>query len=270
MRKKDQKELPPMLERYELKFTIPLEMIAPISEFVSVYCSPDKYSLQTENGFYKVNNLYLDSPGFRFLQMRISGVQNRFNMRIRSYGDSSILPYFLEIKQKLSDVVRKYRARVTNPEWYKSYTQPGFEPEENNSDPIEIKNRNLFERLIYSYSASPKVLTQYVRNAWISDVDSYARVTFDMDLRYKPESDYNLEHGEREMTPCDNMTVFDPGCSVILELKCYTTRVPLWMIDLIKYFNLHRRSFSKYMVGATEAFGCYGYSQAETVSTVRF
>ena len=35
-------------------------------------------------------------------------------------------------------------------------------------------------------------------------------------------------------------------CSVILELKCYATQVPLWMLDMIRCFNLTRRSFSKY------------------------
>ena len=37
---------PPVLERYELKFVIPDYMIDPISDFVSVYCSLDKYSAE--------------------------------------------------------------------------------------------------------------------------------------------------------------------------------------------------------------------------------
>ncbi len=132
-----------MLERYELKFTIPMDMIKPISDFASVYCSPDKYSLKAKDGFYRVNNLYLDSPNYIFLQKRIDGAENRFNMRVRSYGDSPEMPYFLEIKQKIGSVVRKYRATVTDDEWYKVYTEPGFESRENNSNPAEVKNSSI-------------------------------------------------------------------------------------------------------------------------------
>jgi hypothetical protein len=51
---------------------------------------------------------------------------------------------------------------------------------------------------------------------------------------------------ESAMICCDSQTRFDPGCSVVLELKCYTSFVPLWMVDLIRAFQLKRRGFSKY------------------------
>ncbi|MDM8549668.1 polyphosphate polymerase domain-containing protein [Desulfobacterales bacterium HSG2] len=268
MRGKSQKNLPPMLERYELKYTIPRELIEPVSDFASVYCSPDKYSLQTESGFYRVNNLYFDSPGYLFLRRRMEGAENRFNMRIRSYGDHPEMPYFLEIKQKIGNVVRKYRAPVTDREWYKVFTEPGAGFCEKNDASAEAKNRALFERSVFSYNASPKVLTQYVRKAWVSDVDDYARVTFDMDLRFMHETGYNLVPREEKMVSCDTEALFDPGCSVILELKCYTSQVPLWMIDLIRYFDLQRRSFSKYMTGVAEVFGLHRYDAASRVAMV--
>ncbi len=113
--------------------------------------------------------------------------------------------------------------------------------------------------MIFSYNVSPKVLTQYIRKAWVSDADDYARVTFDINLRYMPETEYNLIPREEEMIPCDSETVFDVGCSVILELKCYTTQVPLWMIDLIRYFDLRQRGFSKYAAGVIEVLGLHRY-----------
>jgi len=269
MKGESQKGLPPLIERFEMKFTIPFSMIHPISEFASVYCSPDKYSLGSENGYYKVNNLYFDSPEYLFLRMRLTGVQNRFNMRVRSYGDEVRMPYFLEIKQKTGQTIKKYRAMVTNPDWYKVYTEPGYELHNETDDPLEIRNRNLFERMIYSYNASPKVLKQYIRKALVSDVDDYARVTFDRELRYTPENEYNLVPNNDLMVSCDPETVFDPDCSVVLELKCYTAFVPLWMIDLIRYFNLQRRSFSKYMTGVREVLGLNVYSSPSTASNVR-
>jgi len=107
----EQKGIPPMLERYEMKFTIPSKMVRPMADYASIYCSQDRYSQQSEGGFYRVNNLYLDSPNYLFLRRRLERVPNRFNMRVRSYGDDPGLPYYLEVKQKAGDVIRKYRAR---------------------------------------------------------------------------------------------------------------------------------------------------------------
>lgn len=255
MSKNEQKGLPPVLERYELKFTIPFEYIEPISQFVAPYCSMDKYSTNSENNFYRVNNLYLDSPNFLFLKKRMEGAENRFNMRVRSYGNNPTMPYFVEIKQKLGSIIKKYRAKVEDKDWYKVYSEPGFVSRESTENIEEVNNRSTFERLLFSYNAGPKILTQYVRKAWVSDIDDYARVTFDIDLRYMEESRWNLIPDTDRLSNYDNVTAFDSGCSVILELKCYTSAVPYWMIDLIRKFNLKRRSFSKYMSGAKELFG---------------
>ena len=141
----------------------------------------------------------------------------------------------------------------------------GFESKENQTNSSDTKNRQLFERLVFTYNAEPKVLTQYIRKAWVSDVDDYARVTFDIQLRYMHETNYNLQPNEEMMVPCDSETVFDPGCSVILELKCFTQHVPLWMIDMIRFFDLRRRGFSKYMTGLIEVLGSHGYHQATRV-----
>lgn len=243
-------------------------MIDPISEFASVYCSPDKYSMNTGNGFYRVNSLYLDSPDYYFLKMRLKGVHNRFNMRVRSYGDTPDVPYFLEIKHKTSGVVRKYRAAVTDREWYREYTEPRSGSGDKNSATGDAINRKRFERMVHTYNAEPKILTQYLRKAWISDVNDYARITFDTDLMFRPETEYRPIPDNRGMVSCDHTLAFDPGCSVILELKCYTSRVPVWMIDMIRCFNLQRRSFSKYLTGASELLGLYRYDPATRVSAV--
>jgi len=45
-------------------------------------------------------------------------------------------------------------------------------------------------------------------------------------------------------------------------LKCYTTEVHLWMIDLIKHFNLRRRGFSKYVTGVSEVLNLFRYDDS--------
>ncbi|NJL60023.1 MAG: polyphosphate polymerase domain-containing protein [Desulfobacteraceae bacterium] len=180
-----------MLERYELKYMIPRSMIGPISDYLSIYCSPDKYSEKSEDGFYAINNLYLDSPNFLFLRKRMDGSENRFNMRIRSYNSISGNPCFFEIKQKSFGVVRKYRADVFDENWRNLFETPGYEMD-NIVNEKNKSNVSLFYRTAYSYQAEPKVLTRYRRKAYVSDVDEYARATFDCDLCYQPMEAYTL------------------------------------------------------------------------------
>ena len=249
--------LPP--ERYESKFTIPTHLIDPISDYASIYCSLDRHSIQSEDGFYRVNNLYFDTPDFLFLRRRLASAENRFNMRIRAYSDTSPIPCFMEVKQRKATTVRKMRAIIEEEDWHRMFDEPGYEwGDENLTGSVSAANRGLFLKLSWEYRATPKVLTQYRRRAFVSDVDDYARVTLDVDLRYRPEENYNLVPGDREMVPYDSTTIFDAGCSAVLELKC-SREVPFWMIDLIRHFDLKRRSFSKYVTGIAGVLDLYHF-----------
>lgn len=255
MSRSHQKTIPPVLQRYELKFVIPVDMIEPISDFASVYCSLDKYSAQTPDNFYRVNNLYFDTPDYLFLKRRLDGCENRFNMRIRTYSDNSPVPCFFEIKQKNVNIIKKYRARINNVHW--PLLLEGLYGSDGALHGTGAQNGDLFIKMAYTYNAAPKVLSQYMRKAYVSDIDDYARVTFDTDLRSQAPDGYSLAPDESIMLPVDNSTIFDEGCNVVLELKCYTTQVPLWMIDLIRCFDLRRRSFSKYVTGVTSVLNMY-------------
>lgn len=250
---------PPVLERYEMKYTIPFDLIGPISDFVSIYCSLDKYSALSANKFYQVNSLYLDSPSFLFLKNRLAGVKNRFNMRIRSYGEKPQGPYFLEIKHKTVGIIKKYRSSVPALNWDPTVNPVEYLPHTSDNEK-ELRNLRYFQYLMQAYNAEPKVLTQYLRKAYFSECEDYARVTFDIELKYMPETSFNVTPDINRMRSCDFATNYDPDTSVILELKCYTSHVPLWMIDLIRVFELHRRSFSKYVTGIREVFGLHGYA----------
>ncbi len=260
---------PPVLERYELKFVIPDTMIAPISDFVSIYCSPDKYSRVEDDSFYRVINLYLDTPYFLFLRNRLLRLQNRFNMRIRSYGDTLQSRYFLEIKQKNVMIIKKFRGSIPQEDLTKRTCLIDYIPRavKNNE---ELRNIELFQRLMHTYDAGPKVLTQYRRKAYVSDCEEYARVTFDVELKYMAEETFNLTPDSGKMLSYDISTNFDPACNVILEMKCYTSQVPLWMIDCIRTFGLYRRSFSKYTTGVSEVLNCYQYDTSSREPVISF
>jgi hypothetical protein len=243
--KKKQFEMPSVLERFEAKYTIPFSMIDDISAFITPYCSLDKYSEKSPDLFYRINSLYFDTPHFYFLQQRMRKAERRFNMRIRSYGDHPVLPYFFEIKQRSGDVIKKYRAQTDDAD-LKGQLEAPVRQRFDDEDDRNYSNRELFARTAHRYNARPVVLVQYRRKAYFSEYDDYARVTFDIGLRYLPQTEYCVLPCEGDMTPCDLQTCFDGGSNTILELKCYTAYVPLWMIDLVKAFNLKRRSFSKY------------------------
>lgn len=242
-------ELPPVLERYELKYCIPWDMVDRIINFISPFCSLDYYSANAENNFYPVNSLYLDTRNYQFLQQRIYGKDPRFNIRVRSYSQGEKPPYYLEIKHKVGGVVKKYRATARLDEWPHILASAAYRVDED--DPSEQANKELFLRLAISYAIEPKVFTRYKRCAFFSTVDDYARVTMDASMSYRLQDDYSLQPDDT-MTYYDNETIFvgnmpPRGGSVILELKCNVGEVPTWMIDLITKFELHRQGFSKYM-----------------------
>lgn len=243
---------PLLFERYELKFLIPIHLVEEISRFVEIYCVLDPYSDREPDKFYKVNNIYLDSPNYLFLQRRLAGIDHRFNMRIRSYGDTPCFPYFCEVKHKTMGIVKKRRAKIFEENWDKIFSGGEIIAPEDTAIWEDSKDyKNHFLRLAFLHNAQPKIFTQYRRKAYASVVDDYARVTFDRDLRYERRETYDLSPAEEGLSHYDNPEKFDPETNIIMELKC-TTQVPKWFLDLIQTFQLTRTSFSKYVTGIQE------------------
>ena len=228
-------------ERYEMKYLIPLEKVEPIRRYIRAFCEEDPWSARSPDGYYHVNTLYLDTPRFRFLETRRIGANNKFNMRIRGYGDPAGPPWFMEVKNKNAGFVQKYRAMAPTCDVQDWLDQSG------GTD----RNGRLFQRLALTHRVEPKILTHYRRNAWVSRLDDYARVTFDRDLSYTRREHYNLVAAPRERENYDNAGIFPEGCSVVLELKS-SVQVPVWMLDLIRNFELMRTAFSKYTHGYGE------------------
>jgi SPX domain protein involved in polyphosphate accumulation len=256
----------PVLERYELKYTIPAEWVAPISAFVEPYCSLDYHSSVAPDGFYQVNSLYFDSPDFVLLRNRLGGLHDRFNMRVRTYGAAPVAPWFLEVKRKIGDIIRKYRARVKDIDLARTL-DPAADPSEFLASPRDAANAALFRRLAHAYNAAPVVQTTYRRKAYFSVCDDYARVTFDAGMRYLARTEYNPLPVEEAFAPTDLEDRFDEGTSVVLELKCQAKNVPIWMVDLIRAFDLRRRSFSKYSAAMAQVFRRYEFEPGSRMPT---
>ncbi|MGI6395478.1 MAG: VTC domain-containing protein [bacterium] len=248
MIKSAQVEIPQILERYELKYHIPFELIEPISDFVKPYCYLDEYARREESSFYTINNIYFDSPFYTFLNNRLEGAETRFNMRLRIYGANPGPPYFFEIKYKTGNVIKKFRVKCKTENVHDFFYCTNA-VEQYGLRGRDAANMNLLQRLAVTYNVEPKVFTQYLRKAYISSTDDYARVTFDVDLKCMEADSIVLKPDLSNMEQYDYENIFRPGCNTILELKCYTSNVPAWIMDLVHVFDLKRASFSKYANG---------------------
>lgn len=242
------------LERYELKYRIPANMVEPISDYVSQYCDMDFYSQISPDGFYLINSLYLDTPSFYILRRQETAEFDYSCFRIRSYGDRPKPPYYFESKQKMRDFCKKRRAKVPIENFADLFENPdavtGFKP-------YGDKNLVDFLEKAQTFGLQPKILTQYRRRAFLSRHDDYARVTFDRDMRYCEESTYNIHPDESRMTHYDHPETFmdfGSGRNVVLELKC-ERKIPMWMISLIRCFQLSHDRFSKYQSASIECYG---------------
>ena len=249
VKKRRQSPIGPVLSRFEAKYTIPLDLVDPICDFIAPYCSLDHYSEESPDHFYNVNSLYFDTPSYLFLRERLLRAERRFNVRVRTYGGNLKAPCFLEIKQRIGDIVRKFRAKIFTNDLYSFLHDPtSIDLRKSGGDSKNLENIELFRNTLYRYNAEPVVMVHYKRRAFISECDEYARVTFDRAICSTKKNDYDLLTDAGSMVQCDMQTCFDPGASVVLELKFNTSHVPLWMIDCVRKFELVRRGFSKYAV----------------------
>ncbi len=244
----------PVIERYEFKYLISSCQLQPISDFLLNYCSLDEYSKQQPSNdfFYQVNSLYFDSPGFELFNQNLWGKTERFNLRVRSYGDQPAL-YYLECKHRtgIPNVVNKTRCKIPSQHWPAALhdTQDRLMAQERQ----ELQS---LQYLLFSYALEPKILTQYQRRAFSSDVDDYARVTLDCNLKYCLQDSFDFN--TQELLNYDHQGLFselqEDQANVVLELKCKIGATPVWMLDLVRRFELKQIAFSKYVNSTRSAF----------------
>lgn len=246
-------ELSPLFfERYELKYLVDIRLVDEISRYVEDFCEMDHFSKLCDDHFYVINSLYFDTPTFRLIDNKENQLYRRYNLRVRSYAGNPKPPFYFETKLKEGDFVKKRRAKIEFENWWDVLHQPEMMEKVN---PLSRKAAEEFRYLTQMQNANPVILTQYRRKAYLSLIDDYARVTFDRDLRFQFETGYNVHPNDRLMNNYDHLDTFDlQRENFILELKC-ERRVPFWMLDLIKRFELVRVGFSKFHSSLLDSHG---------------
>ena len=235
-------------ERLECKYLIDERQADRVRREIEPYCESDPYnSHDAESGGlpgYPVSSLYLDSPDLAFHEAKQRGDAERLKLRVRTYEGSDFA--VLELKKRFSDVVEKERVRIDRSR-VRDTALGRVVPFDADSETRVFLNR--YARIANRFCVGPSLQLWYQREAYLSSVDEYARVTFDRQILAHRTEDWSLE------ADTDRWCFFDdwwrPDFSdkpVLLELKCQS-RMPGWMVDLTRRNGLERVSFSKYSVG---------------------
>jgi hypothetical protein len=243
-------------QRREIKYLIPEERALEVRSYVSSYLEPDEFAAGRRNNSYPVHSLYLDSNDLLTYHAAANGERNRFKLRIRYYDDDPTTPVFFEIKRRINEGVVKQRARVRREAVHSLLVGESPVPDHLFSwNPQHWFDLLDFRRLVDQLEAAPRAHNAYLREAYVSAGKASVRVTLDRDVRICPEFSGDLG------------TAIEGGVGiftdvVILELK-FTERMPSWMIEMVRGFELKSSGAAKYGRGV-EMLGIHRVARRRT------
>jgi hypothetical protein len=232
------------LQRREYKYLIDEATVDRVRRSIAGICAPDRYAA---NGRYTIQTLYLDSLHRNVYRAAIEGEVVRHKLRIRGYPDAADAPVFLEVKRRVDDVIAKSRLPVRG-DWANQLERRTL------LDRIATRDRLAAENFVSHYEASyagplvPMVLVRYQREAYVSRIEDYARVTFDRELSFQPKTELSLHPEHDHWSAFDDpiaMRIATTRSLVILELK-FQHVVPRWMQRMVQALELRRDAFCKY------------------------
>ena len=231
-------------ERYELKYLLNEQQAGVIRRALLPWCAVDPHNADGESGGYPIFSLYLDTPDMRFHEAKLRDDPERFKLRVRSYAGGKVAN--LEIKRKHKEVILKSRVAVAAADLEEAVyggARPIYD------EPDQWQTLEGFGRLMYETGARPQNIIRYEREAFVSEVDEYARVTFDRRICAQPADGWNMQGDANEWTMVDGAW-HDNGLDspVVLEVKC-EWRMPNWLQVLLRRYELDVCGFSKYSTG---------------------
>jgi SPX domain protein involved in polyphosphate accumulation len=244
-----------IIERYEYKYLIPDSVVPAIRATVRTTSKIDRYS--GPDGTYRIRSLYFDTDHYDLYWANDREQPDRFKLRARTYpGKES--PVFLEVKRRVLDVIVKSRAPVPAASWREVLA--GNDSALAALPPHVRANALKFLAPYHRHHMRPVLLVEYEREAYISEIDSYARLTFDRKIAVQEQNKLDLDAVPTRWRVIDHRAqtrTEEPVC--VLEMK-FERRPPRWMVALVQRLDLIRYSFSKY---------CYGVTAELTLPDVR-
>jgi hypothetical protein len=234
-----------VLRRHEAKYVIPSSMVDPVREYLKGFCEPDPHG-RSYPPVYTITTLQLDGPGLPLHHAKQEEQLNRFKLRVRTY-DEEDSPVFMEVKQKMGDVIVKSRAKVARGQWGPHLLHNTQVDVKFGSDKEYVAFLT-FVRLARELQAQPVVRIRYERESYFGVNDEYARVSLDRHLVYQPADDWSVSGQGGRWLGMDSSLAqnkLQPWSGVILELKTLS-EAPRWMVEMTREFDLVRDGNCKY------------------------
>lgn len=161
----------------------------------------------------------------------------RRKLRVRVYGEGHGTDAFLEIKQKLNQVVKKRRCRDKLSVILGKLEAMQMGKFHGDDNPVYNEAYVLMEK----YRLEPKTIIVYDREAFFANQEHNLRITFDSNLKYfAGRSDMKVFH--------ENGKYFVAPTSQVVELK-FNELVPSWLCSRLNAINLQIQRVSKYCFG---------------------
>lgn len=234
-----------LIERREFKYLLPVPGIDAVRRSLRGACTLDRHA--GPNRRYAIRSLYLDSPDLKLYMANVREDHDRFKVRVRAYPGAPKAPVFLEVKRRTGDVIRKTRVAIAPDAW------PGVL----HAAPADLDPRvAAFCDLVRRHDLEPTTIVEYDREAWMSELDDYGRVTFDLAIGCLEPDGWNLldlpgtTTGRRYVDHQVRTVTFEPVC--VLEVK-FAGPAPRWMSALVERHELIRYAFSKYGTSIVES-----------------
>lgn len=227
-----------LFSRFENKYVVPADVVPAMRRWLAPFVRPDDYAAMHPGFRYPICSLYIDSGDLALYKTTVHGIKNRFKLRVRSYYEDPLMPVYCEVKRRMNGVILKRRARVD-----REHVPGVLDGRLPKGDAVPAAFRGALEEfraLTLSARARPVIRVRYLREAYISKGGDPVRVTFDTALSGCPTSAYCTSFTEGRW-----LDVSLGG--TIVEIK-FTERYPSWIADLIRLFEMQKRSVAKYVL----------------------
>lgn len=217
--------------RHELKYYINLSEYEILRDKLKFILKKDNFSVD-ENG-YHIRSLYFDNAQDNDLYEKSYGIFKRKKFRIRIYNKSENV-IKLEKKNRYGEMINKESLTITKDEYEKIQSW--------NYDFLLEKENPLardFYFFLRSEHMSPKIIVDYIREAYIGDIEDI-RVTFDKCLSAGLNS---IDLFDQNMVTTEVLTF----PMMIMEVK-FNSYLPDYIRDILQLDGHHRSAISKYVI----------------------
>ena len=217
--------------RHELKYYINFFEYHSLAMRLSAILKLDPHA--SKSGDYHIRSLYFDDVGSNALSDKQAGILSRKKYRIRIYNISSEI-IRLERKERIGQFIRKYSAPLSLNE-YNLLLQGNFDFLLNKDEEL----CQFFYKDIRCHGMKPSVIVDYVREAYISDINNI-RITFDKNLRTGLTSTDLFNKKLAMVSAIDEPLM-------VLEIK-YDNFLPDYIKNILQLNSQQRYAISKYVI----------------------